>query len=301
MTFIDANQQVGTESAEKEIAAVYRTLLKREPDTEGLNHWKALVANGGTIDDVRLAIEGSPEYEIKNTVHPVPEYLIALHHARVEMVRQLPKAQQILDLGGGAIEEPRGALVMMGYPYAFEELHIIEPPPQARHEIYQNIPDLSKVVPTHLGPVRYHYGSMVDLSRFPDESFDLVMSGETIEHVTVDECKKMLVEIRRVMKPTGSFCFDTPNRTVTEIQCPNGFINPEHKVEYRHSEMLQLLAEAHLIPVEMKGVSYMPETVKQNRFLEEEILSNKGLYADLENCYLLYYRCVRSERTTTNQ
>jgi SAM-dependent methyltransferase len=277
-----------------QITELYRSLLKREPDAQGLQHWEGLVRSGQSIDMVRDAILAGQEYKSLQGYAEPPALLVALHQSRVEMVRQLPKAARILDLGGGAINEPRGALVVMGYPYSFDELHIIEPPPSERHEIYQNIPDLKKVVPTALGPVTYHYGSMAELSRFPDESFDMVLSGETIEHVTVEECKRTLSEVRRVLKPEGSFCFDTPNRAVTIIQAPNSYINPEHKIEYRHNEMLALIKGAGLNPIEMKGITYMPQTVSTRRFIEAEMLNNRGMYSDLEKCYLLYYRCVRA-------
>jgi predicted SAM-dependent methyltransferase len=298
MGFFSSKSSPPGATPQEQIAQLYRDLLGRAADVQGLQHWTQKLEDGVKIKSIRAEIMQSAEYLSRggadgSPAAGPPASLIALHHARVEMVRQLPKAQRILDLGGGAIGDPRGALVVMGYPYDFDSLHIIEPPPDARHAIYQNIPDITKIISTDRGPVHYHYGSMADLSRFADESFDMVMSGETIEHVTVDECRQTLAEVRRVLKPTGSFCFDTPNRAVTEIQFPNGFINPEHKIEYRHAQMLDLLSEAQLRPIEMKGITYMPETVRQKRFMEEEMINNCGLYADLELCYLLYYRCVR--------
>ncbi len=285
-------------SPEEQLTALYHELLKREPDPDGLKHWAQAIRHGTSLAEVRDTIKASLEYLAKQVSANTPPALVALHHARVAMVKQLPKAKKILDLGGGAINEPRGALIVMGYPYAFEQLHILEPPPDARHEIYRYIPDVVNTVETEQGPVYYHYGSMADLSRFEDASFDLVISGETIEHVTVEDCKKTLAEVRRVLTPEGSFCFDTPNREVTQFHFPDGYINPEHKIEYRHREMLVLLHEAKLEPIEMKGITFMPETVKRKQFVEREMLDNRGMYADLEQCYMLYYRCVRRQPLT---
>ena len=182
----------------------------------------------------------------------------------------------------------------MGYPYSFDSLLIIEPPPLMRHEMYKDIPDLLDKVETDRGTVQYMYTSMADLSAIADHSVDLVFSGETIEHVSTEDCRKTLREVRRVLKNDGCFCFDTPNRTVTEIQMPSNYINPDHKIEYRHHEMMDLLNEASLKVVEVKGITYMPKTHHSKVFHEEEMRDNIGMYADYESCYMLYYKCVRA-------
>ena len=133
----------------------------------------------------------------------------------------------------------------MGYPYSFERLTIIEPPRAARHDIYRDVvTDDADRVATPQGEVRYHFSSMADLSAFPEQSVDLVFSGESIEHVTRTDVENVLREVRRILKPDGSFCFDTPNRAVTEIQCPESFINPDHKHEYTHEEMSRFAFES---------------------------------------------------------
>lgn len=280
-------------SIDEAIDAAYLGMLGRKADMAGQSHWKNAVTKGSTLDQVFSNIFFSNEAaarmpaERKNVINP----LEALHIARIQMVRQLPKASVIVDLGGGAIGDPRGALVAMGYPYKFTHLSIIEPPPALRHEIYKDIPDLKKTVETELGIVDYVYTSMANLSQFKNESVDLVLSGETIEHVTVEDCKKTLEEVRRVLKPNGFFCFDTPNRKITKIQCPTSYINPDHKIEYTHDEMVELLNAAGLKIVETKGITYMPKTRASNRFFEEDMMQNIGMYADFEGCYMLYYKC----------
>jgi predicted SAM-dependent methyltransferase len=273
------------------ISELYLRLLHRQVDEVGLSHWLKRLDEGQAIAEIETSIKESDEYRNAHRQVGAIDLLRALHRSRVELVRQLPVAKRMLDLGGGAVGDPRGALVVMGYPYAFEELNIIEPPPENRHELYRNIPDVVEVVDTVKGPVKYHYGSMADLSRFDSGSLDMVFSGETIEHVSVEDCKKTLREVRRVLRPSGFFCFDTPNRDITVIQSPNHYINPEHKIEYTHTQMCTLLAEAGLRIVEEKGVTYMPETLRTREFQESEMLNNVGLYADLTKCYLLYYRC----------
>ncbi len=45
---------------------------------------------------------------------------------------------------------------------------------------------------------------------YPDDSFDLVTAIEVLEHIT--DLDQALTEIRRVLKPGGTFAFSTPNR-----------------------------------------------------------------------------------------
>ena len=85
---------------------------------------------------------------------------------------------------------------------------------------------------------------MVDLAPYPDASFDLVFSGQTIEHITEAEAEKMLSEVRRVLVPGGWFCLDTPNRRVTELQLGADVLsNPDHKLEYTHEHLSRLLRD----------------------------------------------------------
>ena len=100
-------------------------------------------------------------------------------------VRSLPPAKRILDLGGTSLGNPIGALVFMGYPYAFDDLVVVDLPSEERNELYRETA-CPEVTQTALGPVRYRYHSMADLSDYADKSVDLVYSGQSIEHVPVD-------------------------------------------------------------------------------------------------------------------
>ena len=52
---------------------------------------------------------------------------------------------------------------------------------------------------------------MVDLGRYGDGAFDMVYSGQTIEHVTEADGDTVVREAFRVLAPGGWFCLDTPN------------------------------------------------------------------------------------------
>jgi len=46
---------------------------------------------------------------------------------------------------------------------------------------------------------------------FPDETFDYVLASDIIEHFTIKETRKLLMEWRRVLKPNGVLEMRTPN------------------------------------------------------------------------------------------
>ena len=154
-------------------------------------------------------------------------------------IRSLPRARRILDIGGVALGVPYGALVLMGYPYAFQEIVIVDLPSEDRHELYQD-GQTQTTVDVAGGRVSYRYHSMTDLSSYPSASFDMVYSGESIEHITRAEAEQVLAEARRVLKPGGVLALDTPNANLTRLQ-QDAFIDPDHKYEYRHAEMAAML------------------------------------------------------------
>ena len=109
-----------------------------------------------------------------------------MHVSRSEFVSGLPRAARILDLGGTHQGLPDGALVHLGYPYPFERLVVVDLPVEERDEIYQG-GSTGEPVDSELGPVEFAFHSMVDLGRYEDGSFELVYSGQSIEHVTEEE------------------------------------------------------------------------------------------------------------------
>lgn len=89
----------------------------------------------------------------------------------------------------------------------------------------------------------------------PDQSVDVYVSLETIEHV--EDAHAMLREAVRVLRPSGLFICSTPNRSVTN---PSKTIadkpwNPFHVREYSLEEFTQLLT-GYFSGVEMFGLNY---------------------------------------------
>jgi predicted SAM-dependent methyltransferase len=261
----------------------FNTVLLREPDEVGGPHYERELE---TIPRSRMleVMRGSEEayFNVR-----VTDLLNSLHLSRCDFVRGLPRARRILDLGGTHQSNREGAFVHLGYPYPFERLVLVDLPVEERHEIYR-LSEEAEVVDTPLGPVEYAYHSMADLSRYDDESFDLVYSGQTIEHVTEEECDRVLKETFRVLAPGGWFAVDTPNDTVCRLQRPD-FINDDHKVEYTHAQFSAKLERAGFEVREAKGLNYLGHPASEGGFDEAEVARNNGVYGEPHDCYLLAY------------
>jgi SAM-dependent methyltransferase len=81
-----------------------------------------------------------------------------------------------------------------------------------------------------------------DAARLPlhDASIDLVVSFETIEHVP--DARALVVEIRRVLKPSGRLVLSTPNRAFGPPARHTN--NPFHIREFTAEELRELLRDS---------------------------------------------------------
>ncbi|HXQ90448.1 MAG TPA: methyltransferase domain-containing protein [Acidimicrobiales bacterium] len=279
-------------SPHQQLDVVYRVLLGRPPDPAGTASYLPGLQDG-SLSPSQLAewMYASSEWW---SVAPFTQLGPALHFSRSLFVRSLPPARRILDLGGTALGSDKGALVLMGYPYAFDEVIVVDLPPDDRNAIYKESVARS-VTETELGPVRYQYHSMSDLTRYADGSFDLVYSGQSIEHVSVDEAGRVLAATARILRPGGYLALDTPNARVCRLQQP-GFIDPDHDHEYTHGEMTGMLRAAGFEVLEAKGLNYAGGSVARGAFSVQEVATRRGLFADIEDCYLLSYLCRKPAR-----
>jgi SAM-dependent methyltransferase len=84
---------------------------------------------------------------------------------------------------------------------------------------------------------------------FPEESFEVITSFETLEHL--EDRSRFLSELRRVLTPDGLCILSTPNANYTRPV--NGKPhNPFHVYEYRPEELLAELGN-HFAEVELLG------------------------------------------------
>ncbi len=274
------------------VRALYRVCLKREPDEDGLSYYLvSLQRKSMSRVDVLRSVLQSNEFRL---VHRLPIHpLHALHQARMMVVRQhLPPANSIVDLGGASEGHLEGALLAMGYPHHPHQIIIVDlPPDQRMGKQSEPVQELITADGVH---VRYHYGSMTDLSPIPEGSVDLVWAGESIEHVTEEEAATVCQEVVRILKPGGYFCLDTPNAALTRLQSPDRLIHPEHKKEYTVREMRMLLQRAGFEIVEAMGICPMRDSLQRGVFIEDEIVRNIRLSENPEEGYLFFLKAVKA-------
>ncbi len=270
---------------EQMVRMAYEVVLGREPDPTGMaTHLEAL-SQGETPWDAVQRLVGSEEFE--DTV-AFTQLTRSLHSTRCAFIRSLPQARRILDLGGTHLLSADGALVGLGYPYDIEEIVLVDLPPDDRHPMYASFGGYD-VVHTRRGPVRYAYHSMVDLDRYDDDSFDLVYSGQTFEHVSEQDGDTVLAGALRVLRPGGHLALDTPNGRVTRIQ-QEAFIDPDHEVEYDEPTLSAKIRAAGFEIVSVSGMHYSPAAA-DGVFDPAELIRNRGLYDRAQDCYLLAYLC----------
>lgn len=141
----------------------------------------------------------------------------AEHLARYEWAAQLCSGRGVLDVGCGAgygaeLLNRAGAMEVVGVDNSATALDL------ARSNV-------SSGVTCELGDAR-------ELA-FPDDSFDLVVCFELIEHV--DDQARVLDEVARVMRADGLLVISSPNR---DRYMPG---NPHHRHELLRDELQALL------------------------------------------------------------
>jgi len=274
-------------SAEEFVDLAYRMVLGREPDPLGR---KARLAElkQGRLDraGVLSSLRTSPE--MRGLVDSVGS---AIHLSRRMFVRSLPRANSILDLGGVDLDDPRGGLVSLGYPYRFDSLTVVDLPNELRHEIYRSSERAECFVSDH-GPIHYRYHSMEDLSLYADSSVDLIYSGQSIEHITRPAGEQLLAEVGRVLAPGGCFALDTPNRVATEIELMGSdrqFVDPDHEIEYRSTELEEMFDSTGLCVLRRHGLNWLPGMCERGSLSAEEIAAEPGIFDEADECYILAY------------
>lgn len=98
---------------------------------------------------------------------------------------------------------------------------------------------------------------MADLNmplEFSDESFDAVVSFETLEHVRNQE--QLLIEFRRVLKPGGMLFISTPDRVVLTDE--SGGKNRFHIAELSKEEFIALVGHFFEITALYGQIKYIP-------------------------------------------
>jgi SAM-dependent methyltransferase len=265
------------------VRMAFNVILDREPDSQGAEDYVHKLADG-EMSRRGVAEMLAHSEEFRRRV-PIGNVLLSMHVSRSEFVAGLPRAVRILDLGGTHQGLPDGALVHLGYPYPFERLVVVDLPVEERDEIYQGGSSGDPVL-SELGPVEFAFHSMVDLARYGDESFDMVYSGQTFEHVSETDGDTVVREAFRVLAPGGWFCLDTPNGPLWRLRSDEP-MNHDHKIEYGASQLVTKLERAGFEVAECKGLNLMREGFAAGRFDEAEASAHPGVFAAAEECLLL--------------
>jgi ubiquinone/menaquinone biosynthesis C-methylase UbiE len=292
----------GWGSTRRLIETAHRILLLRSVSPSELATWMQSLQRGeAKWTGLIWQILCSDEFQTLHSDWSLPYDPIrvqnALHAARCLLIRhELPSAHRIVDLGGACTESIAGALLWMGYPHPAQEITIIDLPPQTRmfadhyHHLESEHRDWIEVEGTR---VRYIHASMTDLSSVADESIDLLWMGQSIEHITQAQARHVYAEARRVLKPGGYFCLDTPNRDVTRLLYPFSYIHPEHKHEYTVTELLKNLAEAGFNVKRTLGICPLPRSTKEGRLYLREIPEHVELSENASMAYFFYIESIK--------
>lgn len=208
-------------------------------------------------------------------------HLYLIHNARLKMIRSLlPPANVILDLGGAY-----APLHKMGYPHDYQKLTLIDLPPENRHEEFQ------REVPMDEPRVFLRYEDMTKLEGIDSSSIDLVWSGQSIEHITVEQAVTMCSEILRVLKPGGSFCLDTPNGLISSIHAATvgaKVVHPDHKIEYSPQALQDQLRQSGFEITVAWGICEMPFTQNSKEFCYDDFLNGGAITANVEGSYIQF-------------
>ena len=155
------------------------------------------------------------------------------HYHRYLLARPLVAGKRVLDLASG---EGYGAALLAETAAEVVGLEI-DPASVAHSSATYDVPGLA-----------YVEGSMLDLCRFPDGSFDVVTCFEALEHVT--EHDELVRRVRRVLAEDGVFLTSTPDRLVYTEELHQH--NPHHVRELSLDEFRELL-DAHFPNVRYWG------------------------------------------------
>lgn len=274
------------------IEHIYKYFLKTTYSEADINFYLQQLENGEVTRFSLLVsflmIPASVEQKLFHT-----QGILSHHQARLELVqKQLPPAEYILDIGGASGSEPCGSLLLMGYPHQPKRIDIVDLPGEER--FFQCLsPDMKTYITPQGTQIDYHYVSMTGITKFPDATFDLVWSGQSIEHITPEEASIVIQEVYRILKPGGYFCLDTPNRHMTLLQVKQGFIHPEHKIEYVPKELVDKIIKTGFTIVQQKAVSPMPISYQRGRFNRLELIHSKSLGDEPDTGYSFYLECQK--------
>jgi len=256
------------------IEDTYQAVLGRKPNESDVDNIRS---QNLTARQLSIQLLYSAEFLSAICAEAKEHHHAIIHGARIRLIRSLPRADVILDIGGA-----NGSLVEFGYRHDYRRLIISDLPPEDRIAELQTV-DLAK---------KWQWNPRVqvinDLSEIQNNSVDLAWAGQLIEHIAQEDLLAFLAEIKRVLRPGGRFCLDTPNALMARIHSPE-LLHPDHKYEYTPDELEEILGKYFEIENKL-GLIPMPDSYEVRQFLYQEMPIG-SFSENLNNCYIMYFSC----------
>ncbi len=173
----------------------------------------------------------------ENDWNNIEEYLLYLRHlAAYEFASSYAKGKSVLEVGCGV---GYGTNFLADYASCVEGIDVSKDAIEHCREKY-NRDNLSfkKVEGLKLP--------------FKDNTFDICVSFQVIEHINPESVEEWLSEIKRVLNKDGTFLLTTPNKKLRLLPFQEPW-NPHHKKEYDEEGLRQVLE--NIFPkVEIMGI-----------------------------------------------
>lgn len=114
-----------------------------------------------------------------------------------EQIQRIGRPVRVLDIGAG----------MAGFQFTLSqqghEVHAVDPGMGAKGKGWELNPAFhARLARAYHAPVKL-WPTTISGAQLEDQSFDVVLSVSTIEHLTTTEVDELAVEVRRVLKPDG--------------------------------------------------------------------------------------------------
>lgn len=154
---------------------------------------------------------GREEYFLSDRVEGYDEYKSGSvsHLKKVEIdLLELSPGERFLDIGCGRGEVASYALNLTDYVTAID---ISEPAVKLAHRLCSGRANIIRSFASELP--------------FVDNSFDKILIGDIIEHLTYNDSCKLLSEIRRILRPDGTLLVHTsPNANFMKMVYPLAYL-----------------------------------------------------------------------------
>ncbi|MCH2133841.1 MAG: methyltransferase domain-containing protein [Phycisphaerales bacterium] len=220
------------------------------------------------------ADEPSPEFTGERFVPGIAGDIEVEHVHRYMFARQFVRDRDVLDIASG---EGYGCALLADIARSVVGVDIDEQAVTHARDVHAH------------DNIRFEQGSCTSIP-LDDDSVDVVLSYETIEHIT--EHGAFVAEIRRVLRPGGLLVLSTPDSEAYVEISPEE--NPYHLRELQRGEFIDLVSSAFeharfgvqrcltgsaMVPLDTESAMTTPEMFRLQT--DESIIETVGRLADV--------------------